>query len=217
MLNVAPTEPPSLRALGDVTSMPEKYGADVIFSAHGMFGGVQRKEFSDLIASVVDGRLTREVILMQELEWRLLIVEGRPNWTTDGLWLREYGQASWSKAQVRGLLWSIAAKDIWVTTTDNLTDTIETVTQFVAWCRKEQHNSLDRRPSASSPFGRVTERDRQIYMLQSLDHVGPILASQIIDKFGLPFKWRITWEDLLSMPRVKEKKAEAIWRQMPTE
>lgn len=221
MLAVAATEPESLRAIADTPTTrfnPEKYGSDVVYTAHGMFGGVQRKEFTDLIASVESSdRLTREIIDMGALEWRLLIIEGQPNYSTDGVWLRQYGTQGWTKAAVRGLVWSIMAKDVNVMWTDDLADTIETVQQYVAWCRKDQHNSLNRRVGPTSPFGTVTKRDRDVHFVQSLAHVGPVLAATMVDAYGLPFRWGITREDLLALPKVGEKKADAIWNQLPSE
>ena len=55
---VSPTEPPYVKRLGRTSSIPELYGADVLWES-GRAGkvGVQRKAYADLVDSVYDGRL----------------------------------------------------------------------------------------------------------------------------------------------------------------
>jgi len=65
---VAPTEPMTLKALGTVSLVPEDYGSDFLWASP-VFGlvGVQRKEASDFVASVMDGRLDKELAQMKQL------------------------------------------------------------------------------------------------------------------------------------------------------
>lgn len=54
MIYVAPTEPPSLKAIGKVSSLPERVGADVLFFSRGQKHAIQRKELRDLPADVAE-------------------------------------------------------------------------------------------------------------------------------------------------------------------
>ena len=84
---VAPTEPVALRERWEVSSLPERFGADVFWTvtrdARGLKVGVQRKEWKDLITSVEDARWARELAAMRALDVRFVVVEvGRRSETT---------------------------------------------------------------------------------------------------------------------------------------
>ena len=109
-LLVSPTERRLLRLLGErglSSSLPERFGADIlVFTPRGRLG-IQRKEFpSDLFASLGDSRLTRELALMQGLEFKWLIVEGTPTYTSDG-YLMDENYSRWTRTKVRNLLRSV--------------------------------------------------------------------------------------------------------------
>lgn len=208
---VSPAEPEKLRAVGTVSSRPEKFGADFLFFAHKQWVGIQRKEISDLIASLADGRLAREVAQMQSLDQRVLIVEGSVRFTNDGEMMdRPFGQKL-TKKQWKGLLWSVRAKDIWVDYTDDADDTISWLQWFEQWFKRDKHSSLDRRPGPVSLWGNPTNEDYQRHLVMGLPGVGPELADRIVKAFGVPFGWCISYEDLLTVDGIGAKKAKSIW------
>lgn len=208
---VSPAEPEKFRNLYTVSSRPEKYGADFMFFCHGQWVGIQRKEISDLIASLADGRLQREVAQMQSLDQRVLVVEGRVRFTDDGEMMdRPFGQKLTEK-QWKGLLWSVRSKDIWVDYTTDTDDTIAWLGWFEAWFKRDRHSSLDRRPGPLSLWGTPNNEDYQRHLVMGLPGVGPELADRIVKNFGVPFGWRIAYEDLLTIDGIGAKKAKTIW------
>lgn len=209
---VSPAEPERLRQLGTVSTRPEKFGADFMFFTHGYWVGIQRKEISDLIASLADGRLAREVAQMQSLDQRILLVEGNVRFTNDGEMMdRPFGQKLTEK-QWRGLLWSVRSKDIWVDYTADIDDTIRTLAWLEEWFKRDKHSSLERRPGPVSLWGTPNNEDYQRHLIMGLPGVGPELAERIRAAFGgVPFGWRITAEDLKSVDGIGVKKAKAIF------
>lgn len=209
---VSPAEPERLRQLGTVSTRPEKFGADFMFFCHGYWVGIQRKEISDLIASLADGRLAREVAQMQSLEQRVLIVEGRVRFTDDGEMMdRPFGQRITEK-QWRGLLWSVRAKNIWVEYTSDMDDTLQCLAWLEEWFKRDKHSSLERRPGPVSMWGTPSNEDYQRHLIMGLPGVGPELAERIRSAFGgVPFGWRVTEEALKSVPGIGVKKAKAIF------
>ena len=196
--------------------MPEKYGADFLFIAHGMFIGVQRKEISDLISSLADGRLQREVAQLQSCGQRILIVEGPVRWTNDGEMMdRPFGQKL-TRKQWKGLLWSIRLKDIWVEFSDSMDDTIEQLAWLDEWWSRDKHQSLERRPGPVSMWGTPTNEDYQRHLVMGLPGVGPELASRIVQEYGVPFSWCITKEQLQSIDGIGAKKAKTIYDTLAT-
>lgn len=210
---ISSTEPPSLRALGRVSTFPEAHGVDIWFIANKCKVGIQRKEVKDLIASLEDGRLAKEIMQMTNLDYRILIVEGELRFTNDGVLLgRDYG-TRWTHAQLMGALWSVQSKGLWVLWTKNLSDTIGYVKLLEKWFSKSRHDSLERRTGPTSIWGTTpTSEEYGSYVLQSLPGVGPEIARRIYKMYGLPFNWTITKEDLMKVEGIGKKKAEAMIR-----
>lgn len=208
---IAPTERPPITSLGATSSLPEKWGADIIFPAHGKFVGIQRKEFSDLIASVRDGRLAKEIAQMQRLGMAVLIVEGRPRWTTDGYLVSNWGKG-WSKKEFRGLLCSVQQAGVWVMVTEDANDTVVACKDLEHWALKDKHQSLMRRPGPVSVWGKASHHDFASHVLQGLPGLGPEMADRIIKHFGkLPIGWTVEQEEMLQVPGVGKKRVEQWW------
>lgn len=208
---MSPTEPAPIRALGRTHSLPERRGVDVMFAAAGRWVGIQRKEIHDLVASVRDGRLHREVQMMAGgwLGTAVLVVEGRFTWTVDGEWV-EPGHR-WTRRQHRGLLWSVRAKGIWVEVTGNVDETADLCRDLELWAKKDRHSSLDHRPGPVGMWGKATTREYACHLLQGFDGVGPELAGRIVDHFGrLPFGWLVSAADLEEVPGIGKVRAKKL-------
>lgn len=208
---VAGSEPQALKDhLGFyVTNLPEKYGVDILWRARGGYSGAQRKEISDLIASVGDGRLAKEIQQMQSLDHRFLIVEGVTKSTTDGILWKGFGRP-WTMQQFRNLLRGVASQGVIVEQTASLKGTGDLVPELVRWTMKE-HRSLKGRPGPASVWGKADNRDYQVHLLQGLPGIGIELAERIIDQLGMPLGWAVSKTELLSVPGLGKKKVDTVW------
>ena len=213
MIIVAPTEPEQLRNIADVVSLkPEDYGADVMFIANKRRVGVQRKTMADLLASLADGRLAKQVMQMEALDYKILAVEGEVKWTNEGkLWGNKFG-AEFTRRQWMGLQWSCKDRGIWVERTDNLDGTIELVHVLKKWMEKTRHDSLLRRPgSGSGVIGQdVTPREYQAWILQSFPGVGVELSKRIVDECGMILGLKIDKEALIKVRGMGTVKVDRI-------
>lgn len=214
---IAPTEAqhPPLRALGRISTTPERCGVDFLWAAKSVGTiGVQRKAFpSDFLSSVDDGRLAKEVAQMRVLDVRVLVVEGRGTWTMDGNLVSRWGQ-TWTRDQHRSFLWSMRAAGVWVEWSEDVEDTAAVIRGLEKWSRKAKHTSLMRRPGAKGAWGKPTTREFQLHVLMSLPDVGPELAERILDTLGMPFGWRVGEEDLRRVHGVGKVKARRIYECM---
>lgn len=208
MTLVAPSEPPLLKTLGRVSQRPEHFGSDVLWaSAPVGTVGVQRKTVQDFLASVTDGRLSKEVSQLQVLDLRVLIIEGRPTWTVDGELVNTYGQR-WTRSQHRRFLWSMRASGVWVDWSDDLADTVGMVRDLEEWTRKAKHGSLMRRPGAKGAWGKATTREWGVHFLQGFDGIGADTAGAIWDRFGgLPLAWQVDERELMRVHGVGKVRA----------
>jgi ERCC4-type nuclease len=211
---IAPTEPKALRELGTVNLAPERLGVDILWGVPQVgLVGVQRKVFpGDFLASMDDGRLAKEVSQMRGLNISVLLLEGRGTWTTDGQLVTRWGK-SWTRQAHRRFLYTLRSHGVWVEWTDHLEDTIACLADLENWAAKTKHTALSTRPAPKrDSWGRLTDRDYALHLIQSLPDVGPELAARIYESFGVPLKLSITETDLLTVHGIGKAKAKRIVR-----
>ena len=212
---IAPSEGDLLKSLGTVSSVPERHGADVLWAERAVRGliGVQRKELSDLIESSRDGRLSKEVAQLRSCKLAFLLVEGRPQWTVDGVLVHRY--AVWTRRAHHALLRSVQLRGIVVEFTDSLSDTVARVEEIADYAAKGSHTSLDRRPKPMSDgWGKLTDEAWGCHLLQSVDGIGPTQAKAIWDYFNghLPIGLTVPVERLAEIKGLGPKRLTAIRR-----
>lgn len=220
---VSPAErDPAILALGKTSSVPEDYGADMLAFVHTkqagtLVVGIQRKEWKDLLASVNDGRLAKEVQQMTRCDVAVLVLEGRLAWTGDGKLVKGYGP-EWTRDQLWGLMWSLQAAGVWVMTTGSAQETADLAASVVRWCRKDRHTSLAARgPAPRGVWGtRPDDKTFGAWVLQGIPGVGPTVARAVVEELGMPLGWTVTVEDLCRVPGVGKGKATQMLRCLPT-
>lgn len=217
---VAPTEPASLRALGKVSSTPEKFGADFLLTSPS-YGtvGVQRKEMNDFVASVRDGRLGKELAQMKALGLGVLLIEGKPQWTVDGSLM---SRASWTRAQHLGTLCSVASMGYWTMSSSGVDETASWLQLFTKWIGKKRGIGKDgetsgmsgvmTKPKATSDeWGNVGSREWGVWLLQSFDGIGLKVANEIYNHFGgVPLSWDVTEEELRGVKGIGKGRARKL-------
>lgn len=197
---VSPTEPLAFDDLGQRSSLPERFGVDFLAIVDGWRVGVQRKTVVDLIRSIEDGRLQRELAQAGSLDLAAMVVEGAWTWTTDGRLLDSPG---WTVAQLLGVLWSVQAEHGWVVWCSPSPEiTRLSLRAFEAWAGKVEHTSLRRRPKARGEWGKPTNREWAVHLLQSFPGLGVERASALYDAIGLPLRWTVSEKDLRKVPGI---------------
>jgi ERCC4-type nuclease len=208
VLLVAPTEPPVLKALGKVSSTPERWGCDFL-SIGGKGGkvGVQRKRWDDLVASTADGRLAKEVQQMGRRVQGLLIVEGAPVWGPDGRMVKQWGGRDWTRQGWEGLLWSVQDAGVKVAFTRGLDETAERIEWWVKWANSDHRVLRTRAGRPGSIWGTPGDREWGAWLLQGFDGIGPELADRIVDHFGrVPLGWTVGEKELAGVKGLGKKK-----------
>lgn len=196
--------------------LPEQHGADVLVVATGKGRlAIQRKTFpDDLLASLEDGRLAREMAMLSRTEYPVLVIEGQPQWTADGHLMAPWA-SRWTQTQFRNLLRSVWwVHGVAVEYTANIEDTAKAVLEMESWFRKEVHRSLLSRPKRVSrdSWGKSSRRDFALFFLQGLPGVGSVLAEAILDRFGrVPMSWTCSMDELKTVDGIGEKRARALW------
>lgn len=220
MILVAPSEPGQIVSLGQSSSVPEQYGADILVLAdspiwRGRMVGIQRKTFpADYLASRDDGRLATSLTKLTQCAVRILILEGQPRWTSSGALV--HAHSTLQRAHLRSQLFT-ASIDYGIVPhwTDDVLDTADFIRDLARWLDKPNHHSLDSRPAPFKPEGQreFTERDWAIHILQGFDGIGPELAGKIYDHFGeIPLAWTRSPQELAEVERMGPGKVKRIMR-----
>ena len=199
------------------SSVPERYGVDILASTTWGLAGWQRKTTSDLTASVVDGRLTREVAAMKRLHWATLIHEGRPAYTSDGYLMEEH-QRRWTRMQLRNLLRSCWYRHgIRVENTDDLQDTATAIKEMVQWMNKKGHRSLLNIPKGDTR-NNWHQEDRNAWgrmLLQGFPGIGYTRADAIVSHFGrVPLEWTVSKKELEEVYGIGPLTAKELWESL---
>lgn len=151
----------------------------------------------DLIASVRDGRLSRELAMMKGLGLGVLVVEGRQKWDMNGFLI---SRPKWSQQQQLGVFLSCQAQKVWLLTSYDLSDTIQEILTMERWLSKSGHTLGLSRPAADGVWGTPGNKDWQRHLLQGFDGIGPGMADRIIDHFGkVPLGWNVTEKELMEV------------------
>ena len=219
---VSPTDRELLKlsnGRGISSTLPERYGADVLLvTPRGRFG-VQRKKFpEDFFASVKDGRLMRELAQLAYVEYRLLIPEGHPYFDASGHLLSE-GNSKWTKASLRNLLRSVKLQHgVDVEWSENIEDTVAIITELESYMGDKKHKSLLTRPKGSretDEWGDSSKRDWARYFLQGFQGIGPDKAEAIFDTFKkVPLRWTVSEEEMLSVYGIGKKTVSALYKML---
>lgn len=217
MILVSPSEPAAIKAAlrsARVHPLPEKYGADFLVVAGGQRLAIQRKTVDDFLASLEDGRLAREILLLRRAPLALLVLEGRVEATVEGNIITPY-RSRYTREQLRNALRSLQlVHGVALEYTDSEEDTAVAVVEIERWLRKGSHRGLLRRPktAAQDDWGGRHDREWAIFLLQGFPGIGPALAGEIYDAFGaIPLRWACSFEDLLRVPGIGPKRARVLW------
>lgn len=222
---VSPAEPAVLRKLGQVSlKRTEELGVDFSWSAKGKWWGVQRKEIGDLVASMRDGRLAKELAQMADgrLHQAVLLVEGPMDFGGGGEAQVLLNGGAWgkpvSRRQMLGLEWGVQSRGVWWARSKGMQDTVQYLQDLEAWTKKEKHGSLLTRPGVQSVWGTPDSKDYGVHLLMGLPGVGHELAERIWDKFGgVPWTWGYSniREALMEVEGIGKVKADKILAALP--
>jgi ERCC4-type nuclease len=214
LMLIAPTERELIkRNAGRVTLLPERFGCDILFTTPHGLAGVQRKEIRDLIQSVRDGRLGKELAQMQQLAHKMLVVEGRVEWTMDGTLMAGNRGEMWTRSQHLGLMMTVQHEGVWVMGSADVDGTLEIARAYEAWLSKVKHGSVLRRPAAQGAWGTATSKEFGLHLLMGLPNVGRELAERMWVEFGgVPWVWKVTEVELAGVKGIGKKKAAQIYK-----
>jgi ERCC4-type nuclease len=214
LILVSGAEPPELRMLGQSTNATEDLGVDFMFTSPA-FGvvGIQRKAFpGDLLSSMADGRLGKELIQMGPLDLRILLVEGVPIFTDRGDLIYDYGRMN-KKSLISFQMSLLAHHGVFTLWTQSLTDTTKVIPMIYEYCQNASSSSSLTARTRKQRWGDGGSMEYARFMAEGIPGLGRKRAQALVDKFnGLPIRLTATREELLEIEGIGPKMADSIIR-----
>jgi len=226
---VSPTDRDISAGLGNravVSSLPETYGADILLITPEVTIGIQRKEVPhDFIASIQDGRLTKETTLLREkCDIPIVVGEGHFKYFANGSVASDAPRHvqhavfdRFTRKSIRKLIFEIQMiKQCYYMETNDTPDTIAMVLDMVEFIDTPVHTGLSRMPKTKGAWGTPTVPELQMGILQAFPGVGPGLAQAIFNHFGrTPLMWTCTVDELKDVPKIGESRAWKLYQCLP--
>ena len=188
---VAPSEPRLLREAADhVSQHPERFGVDVLIVGTHHTVGIQRKTVSDLLASLDDGRLAEQSVLMKALGPNevVVMIEGSVRFINDVLVTGAWGE-SITRRQFKRVCSTLRNDGIHIERSEELADTLDWINVLSDWADVETHSTLQPMSAAvKGDWGEKRREHYQVQMLMGLPGVGKGLAQRIVDTIGNPLR-----------------------------
>lgn len=201
-----------LREFGISSTLPETHGCDVLVLNGATRVGFQRKEASDFMSSITDGRLAKELGQIESsslLTHAVLILEGDFDWTTDGQSTIRF--ATLTRPQFRSLITGVQLRGVVVLFSEGISDTIRVISSTSNYLSKPRHSSLSQRPNAKSNWGTRTSKSFALHLLQSFPGIGVEMGERIFQHFGyIPLEWSCNESELSSIPGIGTKTASRL-------
>lgn len=193
-----------------VSSLPERHGCDALsITGYGIVG-YQRKTLPDLQASLLDGRLYKELAQLQStatVTYPFLVIESELSRTVDGQLIG----SSIGISAIRSIITKFALHGVATFISSDLQDTCSTIVTVSRYIESGKGFDIRRPKQLRNEWGTVNSDAYALFLLQSFPGVGPKVAGAIHSHFGgVPLKWTVTVEQLMEVPGVGRKMAEAL-------
>lgn len=215
---VSPTDQDLCNALGGISDLlPESWGADCLVDVltkegNNLVVAFQRKHIpEDFLASVKDGRLSREILQLQQADIRVLIIEGNFRYDSYGaLWISRR-PTGWYRERIENMLLSIqVAHNIAVERTKDIEDTANRIKQITKWASESDHVSLVKRKGPAM-LDWMQKQDKVSYYYQGMESVGYKLSRALSEMFEPGDLYEATVEEIMAVPKIGKGKAEKIF------
>ena len=188
----------------------------LLYTRKGKLPIERKKAPGDLLASVTDGRLGREIQAMrQESQFYVVLLHGVIRYHRDGTVVM-YGNKGrgWTKKGVRNLLRSLQlVEGCFIEQADNDRELVKVVdelqTYFDNW---DKHLSLKTRPNLQTNWLIPNRMEKVIYFYSGLPGISAIRAKALAERFVSPLDlYKASIEDIMSLSGIGKGIANAIY------
>ena len=164
-----------------------------LYTEAGVIGIERKKVPDDLLASVQDGRLNREILAMrEETQIQILLLHGRINYNPNGslkTWRNRPQRYNWSRKGITNLLRTIRyVEGLYVEEAKNNAELVQLVYDLQLYFDQKHHLSIKSRPRIETSWFLPSHAERVIYFYSGLPGIATIGAKKFYDKFPSPLE-----------------------------
>ena len=212
---IVPNEPRNIKDLfPDFIECPQGFDMK-IFTEAGTIG-IERKHVpDDLLASVTDGRLGREILAMrEECNFQVVLLHGIIRYHSDGT--VNFGRkvkSRWTAIGVRNLLRTVQyVEGCYIEQAYSSWELPIIVQEMQEYFDNMSHNSLHSRPKLGSNWMIKTQEERIQQFYQGLEGISTVRARILADKYPHPFNlFSASIEDICDINGFGKKTANQIY------
>jgi ERCC4-type nuclease len=202
---IVPNEPRNIKDLfPDFIECPQGFDMK-LFTEAGTIG-IERKHVpDDLLSSVADGRLGREILAMrEECNFQVVLLHGIIRYHSDGT--VNFGRkvkSRWTAVGVRNLLRTIQyVEGCYIEQAYSSWELPIIVAEMQSYFDRKVHLSMKSRPGVQRDWLVPTKDERIIRFYQGLPGIAVMGAKKLYDMYPNPFDlFNANIEDLMSIPK----------------
>jgi len=186
-------------------------GFDIMLMTNNGNVCIERKAVpGDLVASISDGRLGREILNMrEESKFNVVLLQGRMKFDKDGLLVipgrtKVKNPYRWNRKGLNNIrrTWEYV-EGCFTEYAQNSNDLVNVLNNIQDYFDKGKHLSMKSRPQIQTNWFVPSRGEKVIYFYQGLPGVATIGAKKLYDKFPSPWDlYRASIEDIDDIPRI---------------
>ena len=212
---ITTNEPKKIKdLLPDLIESPMGYDIK-LFTKIGTIGIERKKIPGDLISSVDDGRLGREILAMRDdTDFQVILLHGRIRYDKDGtVHLAKKVKSYWTEVAINNLLRTIEYVECcFLEYAANNYDLIRVLHELQEYLDKGKHMSLKGRPSIQKNWIIPTKEEKVMYFYQGLPGIRVARAREIYNYFPAPLElFCATPVDIAKVPGIGKNTAKGIY------
>jgi len=186
---ITTNEPKAIRTLlSDLIPTPMRFDIK-LYTNFGPICIERKKIPGDLISSIQDGRLGREVIAMrEESKIQIILYHGKFNFNPDGTLKVGYKSSyHWTRTALDNLKRTLMYVECcYVEIANSNTDLVRVLNDLQKYMDEKVHTSIKGRPGIKTDWIRPTYEERVRHFYSGLPGISTIRARQLVDKFPMP-------------------------------
>jgi len=212
---ISPVEPKSIKKLlPDLIETPQ--GWDITLLTNSGKVGIERKQCpGDLLSSVDDGRLNREILAMrEECTISIVLLHGIIRYNkNDTVKLGKRTSYHWTRKGINNLLRTIQyVEGCYLEHARNSTELVQVVHDLQVYFDRKEHNSLKGRPRIQTNWLVPSRDERIVYFYSGLPGLGITGARRLYERFRSPMQlYSASVEEILEVPRFGRALATGIY------
>jgi len=188
-----------------------------LFTNSGSVGIERKKVPGDLLSSITDGRLTREVQAMrEETQFQIVLLHDAMPYHKDGtVNMRGNKGSNWTKKGVRNLLRTLEyVEGVYIEQADDDEELVQVVIELQEYfdMLKSKHLSFKFRPGLQSSWLMPLRQEKVMYFYQGLPSISAVRAKSLASKFPSPLQlYQASTEDIQQIPGFGSRLADKIY------